>query len=279
MAWWGWGILGMALLCTELLAVDAQFYLVLAGVAAILVGLLGFVGIDMPVYLQWLLFAVLAIATMFTVRGKIYAKLMSNPKLGKISTDLDQRVVVTQELPPGKSCRLEYRGIAREVCLAREDIHHLRTRDARHEFHCHRRKPGLAQRLDLAFAAIGVHGPDHQRAALGADHRQPEIDHLAKRFRPWAGRDYDLASLNLAARGRQHARSRAVGDAIDLGAFQERHPERTRLRFERLHRRIRLTMRIVWIEVAADLWPDDGGFLVADFVGGPALRAHTGLAD
>ena len=110
MAWWGWGILGMALLCTELLAVDAQFYLVLAGVAALLVGLLGLVGIDMPVYLQWLLFAALAIATMFTVRGKIYGKLMSNPKLGKIDTDLDQRVVVTQELAPGKSCRLEYRG-------------------------------------------------------------------------------------------------------------------------------------------------------------------------
>jgi len=110
MAWWSWGILGMALLCVELLAVDAQFYLVFAGAAAILVGLLGLVGIDMPVYLQWLLFAVLAIATMFTVRGKIYGKLMSNPRLGKIDTDLNQHVVVTQELPPGKSCRLEYRG-------------------------------------------------------------------------------------------------------------------------------------------------------------------------
>ena len=110
MAWWGWGILGMALLCVELLAVDAQFYLVFAGAAAILVGLLGLVVIDLPVYWQWLLFAVLAIATMFTVRGKIYGKLMSNPKLGKIDTDLHQHVVVTQELPPGKSCRLEYRG-------------------------------------------------------------------------------------------------------------------------------------------------------------------------
>ena len=110
MAWWSWGILGMALLCVELLAVDAQFYLVFAGAAAILVGLLGLVGIDLPVYLQWLLFAVLAIATMFTVRGKIYGKLMSDPKLGKIDTDLHQHVVVTQELPPGKSCRLEYRG-------------------------------------------------------------------------------------------------------------------------------------------------------------------------
>lgn len=110
MAWWSWGILGMALLCIELLAVDAQFYLVFAGVAAILVGLFGLVGIDLPVYLQWLLFAALAIATMFTVRGKIYGKLMSNPKLGKIDTDLHQHVVVTQELPPGKSCRIEYRG-------------------------------------------------------------------------------------------------------------------------------------------------------------------------
>ena len=110
MAWWGWCILGVALLGVELLAVDAQFYLVLAGVAAILVGMLGLVGIDLPVYVQWLLFAVLAIATMFTVRGKIYAKLMSNPTLGKINTDLDQRVLVTQELAPGKSCRLEYRG-------------------------------------------------------------------------------------------------------------------------------------------------------------------------
>ena len=35
---------------------------------------------------------------------------MSKPTLGKISTDLDQRVVVTQELAPGKSCRIEYRG-------------------------------------------------------------------------------------------------------------------------------------------------------------------------
>jgi membrane protein implicated in regulation of membrane protease activity len=110
MAWWGWGILGMALLGTELVAVDAQFYLVLAGVAAILVGLLGLVGFDLPVYVQWLSFAVLAIATMFTVRGKIYAKLMSNPTLGKINTDVDQHVLVTQELAPGKSCRIEYRG-------------------------------------------------------------------------------------------------------------------------------------------------------------------------
>ena len=110
MEWWSWCILGVVLLGIELFAVDAQFYLVFAGLAAIIVGLLGLVGIDLPVWAQWLSFAVLALATMFTVRQQIYAMLMSKPTLGKINTDVDQRIVVTQELAPGKSCRIEYRG-------------------------------------------------------------------------------------------------------------------------------------------------------------------------
>jgi membrane protein implicated in regulation of membrane protease activity len=109
MAWWSWCILGVALLGVELLALDAQFYLVFAGLAALLVGLLGFLGIDMPVTVQWLVFAVLAVAAMFTLRRQIYSKLMSKP-LGTVSSDVDQQVVVAQELAPGKSCRIEYRG-------------------------------------------------------------------------------------------------------------------------------------------------------------------------
>lgn len=109
MQWWGWCILGVVLLGIELLALDAQFYLVFAGLAAIIVGLLGFLGIELPVTLQWLAFAVLAIASMFTLRRQIYSKLMAKP-LGSVSGDIDQRVLVTQDLAPGKSCRLEYRG-------------------------------------------------------------------------------------------------------------------------------------------------------------------------
>jgi membrane protein implicated in regulation of membrane protease activity len=109
MAWWGWGILGVALLSVELLAVDAQFYLVFAGLAAIVVALLGLVGLELPIAGQWLLFGVLAVTAMFTLRRPIYGKLMSKP-FANVSTDLDQRVVLTQELAPGKSCRIEYRG-------------------------------------------------------------------------------------------------------------------------------------------------------------------------
>jgi membrane protein implicated in regulation of membrane protease activity len=109
MAWWGWCILGTVLLGVELLAVDAQFYLIFAGLAAVIVGLLGLVGLELPVVGQWLTFAVLAVATMFTLRRPIYAKLMNKP-FGNVSTDIDQRVVLAQDLAPGKSCRIEYRG-------------------------------------------------------------------------------------------------------------------------------------------------------------------------
>lgn len=109
MAWWGWCILGMVLLGAELLAVDAQFYLVFAGLAAVVVGLLGLVGLELPVAGQWLSFAVIAVASMFTLRRPIYQKLMNRP-FGNVSTDVDQRIVLPQELAPGKSCRVEYRG-------------------------------------------------------------------------------------------------------------------------------------------------------------------------
>jgi inner membrane protein len=109
MQWWGWCILGVALLGVELLAVDAQFFLVFAGLAAVLVGLLGLVGLELPIAGQWLMFAVLAVSAMFTLRRPIYARFMNKP-LGNVSTDLDQRVVLSQELAPGKTCRIEYRG-------------------------------------------------------------------------------------------------------------------------------------------------------------------------
>ncbi len=94
MAWWGWCIFGVVLLGVELLAVDAQFYLVFAGLAAIVVGLLGLVGLELPIAgRSGCSFAVLAVTAMFTLRRPIYARLMNKP-FGNVSTDLDQRVVL-----------------------------------------------------------------------------------------------------------------------------------------------------------------------------------------
>ena len=109
MAWWAWCVIGTLLLGAELFAIDAQFYLVFIGLGAIIVGLLGLVGIDFPHWAQWLVFAALSVASMFTIRRELYAKLRSRA-IGKVDTDVDHKVQVAQDLAPGKSCRVEYRG-------------------------------------------------------------------------------------------------------------------------------------------------------------------------
>ena len=57
MTWWAWMILGAFLFGAELLAIDAQFYLVFLGISAALVGVLDLLGIAMPEWVQWLVFA------------------------------------------------------------------------------------------------------------------------------------------------------------------------------------------------------------------------------
>jgi membrane protein implicated in regulation of membrane protease activity len=109
MQWWTWFVLGTLLLAIELFAIDAQFFLIFIGAAAIVVGLIGMLGIQLPGWLQWLLFAALAVAAMATMRRQIYAKLRKRPH-STVDSDVHQLVRVTEELEPGKSTRIEYRG-------------------------------------------------------------------------------------------------------------------------------------------------------------------------
>jgi len=109
MSWWGWCIIGTLLLAAELFAVDAQFYLIFIGLGAIVVGLIGLVGIDLPDWAQWMTFAVLSVAAMLTVRRYLYEKLRRRAT-GVVDSDVAQRVRITEELAPGKTLRVEYRG-------------------------------------------------------------------------------------------------------------------------------------------------------------------------
>jgi len=111
MIWWKWFVIGTLLLGIELFAIDAQFFLIFIGAAAIVVGLVGMLGIDLPAWLQWVLFAALAVAAMLTLRKQIYAKLRKQP-LGKVDSDVHQLVRIPEQLAPGQSTRVEYRGTA-----------------------------------------------------------------------------------------------------------------------------------------------------------------------
>jgi inner membrane protein len=109
MHWWSWVIVGAVLLGAELAFVDAQFYLVFIGAAAIFVGLLGLGGLVLAPWLQWATFAAFALLSLATFRRALYAKLRANIPAFAIGPS-GESVTVPEELAPGASCRLEYRG-------------------------------------------------------------------------------------------------------------------------------------------------------------------------
>jgi len=108
MTWWGWMIAGAILLGAELSFVNAQFYLVFIGSAAILVGLAR-LAVPLPEWLQWALFAVLAVVSMLAFRSRIYQRFRgampaveTGPKGGVITLPV--------ALGAGESCQAEYGG-------------------------------------------------------------------------------------------------------------------------------------------------------------------------
>ena len=109
MTWWSWLILGAILLGAELVAIDAQFYLVFLGVSAALVGLAALFGLSMPEWAQWMLFAVLALLSMFTFRKQLYEKIRGEAR-GFRETLAGNSITVKETLEPGKETRLQFRG-------------------------------------------------------------------------------------------------------------------------------------------------------------------------
>jgi membrane protein implicated in regulation of membrane protease activity len=109
MEWWAWIAVGAILLGSELAFVDAQFYLVFVGAGAFIVGMLQLAGLGMPVWLQWLIFALLAATSVITFRRRIYDRMRRKlpPLKGGPAGEI---VTLPSELSPGESCRLEYRG-------------------------------------------------------------------------------------------------------------------------------------------------------------------------
>jgi membrane protein implicated in regulation of membrane protease activity len=102
-------IIGALLFGSEMMLVDAAFYLVFIGAAAMVTGLVGMFGITLDLWAQWVLFAVLAIVAMLLFRDRLYKKLRvvehdyaSGPEGETIRLD--------EDLAPGESARLSYRG-------------------------------------------------------------------------------------------------------------------------------------------------------------------------
>lgn len=109
MAWWGWVLVGTLLLAGELFVVEADFYLVFIGFAAVVVGFLDLVGIGGPRWLEWLMFAVIALGSTVLFRQRVYEKL--RPPGGVVSDSVvGERALARGAIAPGGHGEAELRG-------------------------------------------------------------------------------------------------------------------------------------------------------------------------
>jgi hypothetical protein len=89
--------------------VDAAFYLVFIGIAALITGLVGLLGIGLEPWFQWILFAVLSLSSMVLFRERLYKKIrLGNQEYA--SGPAGEIIRLQVDLPPGESGRLNYRG-------------------------------------------------------------------------------------------------------------------------------------------------------------------------
>ncbi len=109
MTWWSWMILGAVLLGAELFAIDAQFYLVFLGISAAIVGLASLLGLAMPEWAQWMVFAALSLVSFFTFRRTLYEKIRGGA-VGFRETLAGNVIDLPEELGPGAQARVEFRG-------------------------------------------------------------------------------------------------------------------------------------------------------------------------
>ena len=108
MQWWGWIVVGALLLASELF-VPTDFFLVFLGVAALIVGGIGLVGLDAPVWGQWLLFGALSLVLLVAVRGPLKRRMPAgDPRVD--DTLVGEIALIHERLAAGATGRAELRG-------------------------------------------------------------------------------------------------------------------------------------------------------------------------
>ena len=108
MQWWGWIVVGALLLSSELF-VPTDFFLVFLGVAALMVGGVGLVGFDVPIWGQWLLFAALSLVLLVAVRGSLKRRRSAgDPRVD--DTLIGEIAVIREHLDAGATGFAELRG-------------------------------------------------------------------------------------------------------------------------------------------------------------------------
>ncbi len=109
MPWWVWITIGVLLLGSELTFVDAGFYLVFLGIAALATGALAFTGVGFVPWMQWITFSLLAVASMFLFRRPLYERVHGGTS-GLDDPLIGATVIAQSSVAVGASGRAELHG-------------------------------------------------------------------------------------------------------------------------------------------------------------------------
>lgn len=112
MVWWYWMLLGLALLGTELIT-PGGFYILFFGIAALIVGALSGLGVQLSDWMQWLLFSGLSVVSLILFRNPLLAKMKSlEGQRPDVDSMIGEQAVATEHLAPGAQGKAELRGSA-----------------------------------------------------------------------------------------------------------------------------------------------------------------------
>jgi membrane protein implicated in regulation of membrane protease activity len=110
MEWWMWMLLGLMLLLAELVT-PGGFYFIFFGIGAVVVGILAGIGAAGPAWLQFLLFSILSLVTLWLFREKLLRLTQETPDQ-KVDSLIGETAVAMGEIPVNGIGKVELRGAA-----------------------------------------------------------------------------------------------------------------------------------------------------------------------
>src|SRR5919112_5377670 len=110
MVWWNWLLLGLILLGAEI-ATPGGFYILFFGLAALIVGGLAGLNLLNTAWLQWLLFSVLSMISLFLFRNSLLVWMKAREPAGPdVDSLVGEMAVLAEDVPPGEVGKAELRG-------------------------------------------------------------------------------------------------------------------------------------------------------------------------
>ena len=109
MHWWQWLVLGIVLVALEM-AASGGFYVIFFGIAALTIGGLHLLGVAGPAWFQFLLFSVIAVASLAVFRSPLLHWLQLDQPARDVDSLIGEIAVPVEDIVPGEVGRAELRG-------------------------------------------------------------------------------------------------------------------------------------------------------------------------